>query len=152
MKRYSDLMKNGVVKCSVEKCSFNAEGICCCFASANEDDKKNTVCLGKIPAAKSEPLHIGYFRSDFSEVSSERLREYAEMLEELSYCVDTSSSGVTDAWKVMSRFASLVRSELSDRESAERDRAKERQKRRKKGLPVSQKKMIKPVKAAKRRI
>ena len=39
MKRYSDLMKNGVVECSVEKCSFNAEGRCCCFASANIDKK-----------------------------------------------------------------------------------------------------------------
>lgn len=152
MKRYSDLMKNGVVKCSVDKCSFNAEGRCHCFASANENDKRNTVCEGKIPAAKSEPLHIGYFRSDFSKVSSERLSEYLEMFEELSYCVDASSGSVTDAWKVMSRFASLVRSELSDRASEEREKVKERQKRRKKGLPVSQKKMIKPVKAAKRGI
>lgn len=150
MKRYGDLMKNGVVKCSVERCSFNAEGRCCCFASANGDDKRNTVCEGKIPAATSESLHIGYFRSDFSEVSSERLSEYLEMFEELSYCVDTSSEGVTDAWKVMYRFASLVRSELSDRVSEGREKAKERQKRRKKGLPVSHKKMVKPVKAAKR--
>ena len=150
MKRYGDLMKNGVVKCSVERCSFNAEGRCCCFASANGDDKRNTVCEGKIPAATSESLHIGYFRSDFSEVSSERLSEYLEMFEELSYCVDTSSEGVTDAWKVMYRFASLVRSELSDRVSEEQEKAKERQNRRKKGLPVSHKKMVKPVKAAKR--
>ena len=150
MKRYSDLMKNGVVKCSVEECSFNTGGRCCCFASANEDDKRNTVCEGKIPVAKSEPLHIGYFRSDFSEVSSERLSEYLEMFEELSYCLDTSSRGVTDAWKVISCFASLVRSELSDRAKEEQEKAKERQKRRNKGLPVSHKKMIKPVKAAKR--
>ena len=150
MKRYSDLMKNGVVKCSVEKCSFNAEGVCCCFASANEDDKRNTVCEGKIPSAKSEPLHIGYFRSDFSEVSSERLSEYLEMFEELSYCIDTSSGGVTDAWKAMSRFASLVRSELSDRASEEREVGKERRTRRKQDLPINHKKMIKPVKAAKR--
>lgn len=152
MKRYSDLMKNGVVKCSVEKCSFNAEGKCCYFASANEDDKKNTICEGKIPCAKSEPLHVGYFRSDFSKVSSERLSEYLEIFEELSYCVNTSSGNVTDAWKVMSRFASLVRSELSERASKERDKAKERQKRHKQGLPVSHKRVIKPVKAAKRRI
>ena len=150
MKRYSDLMKNGVVKCSVEECSFNAGGKCCYFASANEDDKKNTVCEGKIPAEKSEPLHIGYFRSDFSGISSERLSEYLEMFEELSYCVDASSGGVTDAWKVMYHFASLVRSELSERASKERDKAKERQKRRKQGLPVSHKRVIKPVKAAKR--
>lgn len=150
MKHYSDLMKNGVVKCSVEECSFNAEGRCCYFASANEDDKKNTICEGKIPCAKRESLHIGYFRSDFSGISSERLSEYLEMFEELSYCIDTSSGGVTDAWKVMSRFALLVRSELNERASKERDRAKERQKRRKQVLPVSHKKVIKPVKAAKR--
>lgn len=150
MKSYSDLMKNGVVKCSIEKCTFNYGGKCCQFASANEDDKKNIVCQGKIPNEKSEPLHIGYFRTDFSSISTERLKDYSTMLEELSFCVDTSSANVTDAWKVMSRFQNLVHGELIDRGAKEREKEKARQKRRKQGKPVVNKKVIKPLKAAKR--
>lgn len=148
MKRYSDLMKNGIIECDKE-CDFNIDGKCCHFASSNERDMDNDVCEGRVRNRKTEPLHIGFFRADFSDISTEDLKAYASMFDSLQFCVDIHSPNVVDVWKVLSRMWGLVRSELSNREQAAYSKKRAREKRVQKGLPIPKvhKKVIRPLKA-----
>lgn len=149
MKRYSDLMKNGVIRCDKEECVYCYDGKCCHFASPNENDGSNDVCQGKYPSKKAEPMKIGYFRTDFSDVDTDTLIAYKEMFDNLATCMDLESPNVTDVWKVLYRMGSLVQNELSDRKGKAYLKEKAREKRKKQGLPVPKvhKKVIRPLKA-----
>ena len=152
MKRYSDLMKNGVLYCDVKECGYNYNGRCLYFASPNSDDKENDICKGKLPR-REESLQVKMFRTNFSNISTERLEEYKEMLEELSYCIDMDSTAVklSDIWKVLSCFRQNVSSEITKRENAKHQKARERDVKRKKGLPVATTKrnIVRPLKSKK---
>lgn len=152
MKRYSDLMRNGVLHCDITGCAYNHSGKCCLYASSNEDDRENIICQGKVRQA-IEPLRVKMFRADFSDIDTERLKEYAEMFEKLSSCVDLDSPNLTDIWKVISCFKRNVSSELIERKSREHQKLKEREIKRKKGLPVATTKrnIVRPLKSKKLR-
>lgn len=97
------------------------------------------------------PLKMPFFQTDFSSVPTDKLKEYASMLDAVSYCIDTDSPATVDVWKVLSRLGCLLRCELYDRKNKECERSKERNKRKKRGecVAVPKKKVIRPIKARK---
>lgn len=83
-----------------------------------------------------------YFKMNFSEVSNKRLREYEEMVKELSYFVRDEDP--KEIWEVMYRVGVCIRQELHDREEERMLEEKKNKSRRKSVQKVSLgKKMIK---------
>lgn len=97
------------------------------------------------------PLKIPFFQVNLSNIPTDRLKEYSDMLEELSYCIDTDSPATVDVWKVISRMGCLLRGELYDRNNKARDSSKSRSNRTraKNGPAVIKKRVVKPLKARK---
>lgn len=94
MKRYSDLMQNGTVKCANEQCGYNYKGVCCHFASANENDSVNEVCAGEVMKDTMHQSPQVKFDAAGCKLTKKQTEEYLEMLYQLITLVDGETSKV----------------------------------------------------------
>lgn len=93
-----------------------------------------------------------YLKVDLSSLETEKLSEYKEMLEDLSFCVGSDNENAVELWKLLGNLTTCVRGEIMKRKNDERERKSQREKKRKSGVPVSMpKKMAKRPVLAKRK-
>lgn len=95
------------------------------------------------------PLKIPFFQMDLKKVSTDRLREYNEVLDEISYCIDTDSPATVDVWRVISRLRVLVRYEINSRKIPNPPSKNRSDANQSSHTPVIKKRVIRPVKAKK---